>query len=916
MSNWRGGNSTDDREAPAGRSGRVLTRRKGTMIVPGLGPGGSGRGLLVPIAREEMAAMAWKWLLALLSTAAAVTAQSGGLTRPSRPPEVEWVTPAVRATRVTFHTFDSVAAKAKVSYHLYVPAAYTRELERRFPVVYWLHGSGGGLEGIPEVARHFDAAVESGKAPPCLVVFVNGLVDGMYVDWKDGSVPLETVIVTELVPHIDSTNRTIAAREGRMLDGFSMGGYGAARLGFEHPELFRAVSIVGAGPMQAELIQPPRAGRRRVAEVLATVYGGDQDYFRSSSPRTLAEQNARSIARGSLVRIVIGAEDEAFVPNREFHEHLQRLEIPHTWSVLPGVAHDPMGVLRAMGDENWAFYRAAFGEPPASPAKAAPPPSGDEDRIRRREDALRFASQELIPARHGTWLFKPGEPPRIVWRDLEEVRRLGFHGPLRVRWFDANCNESDVPGSPGRWIAWIEGTAPNGTPLRRAMTFYALPTTVAGGYVPDFTVVMPYFPGPNAPQVLREHQAEFTRAASSVVPQAVLDSEPGAILLAGLAEFVPLGRPARFVESATVLNDDAHLALKLELQGLRPRVRPLKPPRRRDAPATVLHQGSWQEAGMRDDAKSNLDAVCKAWAADTGEPFVTLVARHGVVVTHEAFGVDRGGKPVTLDYRCWVGSITKTVTALLFSRFLDQELMALDDRLSKVFPDYPSDDPRVPTFRQCFNHTSGLSGHGDFGGMRNPHLENLVLNAIDANTPGARYEYSGMGFEIAAKAMELVAGRSAVRLYDEHLFRPLGFGDVPIGNASSDGEFTAMELGILAQWVANRGSYGEWEFITPQTFEKLLPEPLQVADRGHTADEGIGIHWVHHLKPGAAAGSRRPEDLLYGPRTLGHGSFSGCIFVIDPEQQLVIAQVRRQVGPRHAEWSARFFQTIAAAIAP
>ena len=32
-----------------------------------------------------------------------------------------------------------------------------------------------------------------------------------------------------------------------------------------------------------------------------------------------------------------------------------------------------------------------------------------------------------------------------------------------------------------------------------------------------------------------------------------------------------------------------------------------------------------------------------------------------------------------------------------------------------------------------------------------------------------------------------------------------------------------MELGILGQWIANRGSYGPWEFIAPPTFDQLLP---------------------------------------------------------------------------------------------
>ena len=280
--------------------------------------------------------------------------------------ERAWVTPEIKAPGVSFHTFESDAAKATVSYHVYVPPAYGGERERRFPVVYWLHGSGGGLAGIPKVAAHFAAGIEAGKTPPCLVVFVNGMPTGMYVDWKDGSAPVETVIVKELVPLIDATYRTIATREGRMLDGYSMGGYGAARLGFKYPELFRAISIMGGGPLQTNLLDGPRAGRRRAEEVLDRVYGGDPKYFMSVSPRVLADQHADAIKKGSLVRQVCGDQDETFANNRDFHEHLERLGIPHTWTVLPGVDHDPLATLAALGDSNWAFYRQAFGEQPGT----------------------------------------------------------------------------------------------------------------------------------------------------------------------------------------------------------------------------------------------------------------------------------------------------------------------------------------------------------------------------------------------------------------------------------------------------------------------------------------------------------------------------------------------------------------------
>lgn len=532
------------------------------------------------------------------------------------------------------------------------------------------------------------------------------------------------------------------------------------------------------------------------------------------------------------------------------------------------------------------------------------------------EQRRRFQEQELTTPNQGGWLFAPGNGPRIIWRDVDEVRRLHPQIELQVRWFDADRQEFPKPEHPGRWIASVTGTSPNGTPLRRALTFFAFPPNIADGSAPDLTVAFPKFPGPNASAAWTEHQAEFNRIGGDLLRRALVGSETGAILIAGLFEAQPLGRPARHVESASVLNDAAHLALKIQQFGLTDRVRDLRPPRRLDPPAAELREGSWEAAGVTPDAKARIDALCQAWAEETGEPFVTLVARRGVIVTHRAFGSDASGEPITLDYRCWVASLTKTVTALMFSQFVDQGFVAWDDPLSKAFPDFPADDPHVPTFRQCLNHTSGLSGHGDFGGMKNPHLENIVLNGIDINQPNGRYAYCGLGFELVAKAMEMLTGKCAARVYDEHLFQPLGFGDVVMGNASSDGEFTARELAILGQWVANRGSYGGLEFISPETFGTLMPRPIRVLDNGYTEDEGLGLHWVRHRKPGAEPNSKRSEDLLFGPRTLGHGSFSSCVLVIDPDQQLVITQVRRQSGPRHGEWSPKFFQTIAAVIAP
>ncbi len=283
--------------------------------------------------------------------------------RPPDPaPTPEWVTPEVRAPRVTRVIFESKAAKSKVSFFIYTPAQYDSEKDRRFPVLYWLHGSGGGLSGVPELASRFDEAVREGKAPAMLVVFPNGLKEGMWCDSKDGRTPVETILVKELLPFVDASFRTIASRDGRMLEGFSMGGYGAARLGFKHHDLFGAVSILGGGPLQKEFKpdETPRADPEGARRLMKAVYGDDQEYFRKQSPWELAGSNADSIRGRTLVRQIIGDRDETLQNNRLFHMRLTRLQIPHAFEVLPGVDHNPKAVMDAMGDSFFYFHRAAF----------------------------------------------------------------------------------------------------------------------------------------------------------------------------------------------------------------------------------------------------------------------------------------------------------------------------------------------------------------------------------------------------------------------------------------------------------------------------------------------------------------------------------------------------------------------------
>ncbi len=525
-----------------------------------------------------------------------------------------------------------------------------------------------------------------------------------------------------------------------------------------------------------------------------------------------------------------------------------------------------------------------------------------------------FQSLELFTSRQGSWIFPLALPPKIVWRDAEAARKFGFAPGFIIRWFDSNLEEAELPNMGGRWIALLEGTAPNKTPFRRAFTLYALPPQLdsSSAFIPDLTVHLPNFPGTEVPAAWKEHQVEFDWSSKDLLVKSLMDHEQGAILVAGIAESPELGRPKRFPEWTAAMNAQHHLNLKLKLLGGDAIRKPLNLPRKNSNSTPMIRPGSAKEASVPEHAKYAIDTFCHEWAEATKEPFVTLVAKNGVIITHASFGTDSSGKSIDLDYRCWVASITKTMTAITFSQLVDQGLIELDWSLDRVFPDYPANASYIPTFRQLLNHTSGLSGHGEWGGMFNPHLENIVLNGLDVNEPGKKHEYCGLGFELAAKAMELKTGKCAARIYHEHLFAPLGLQDIIMRNASSDGEFTAMELAVIGQWLANRGSYGEYQFISSETFEEMLPKTT--SEPTVAGEHGLGLHAIRHRRPGALTHPAEPSDLLFSRNTFGHGSFSGCVLVVDPDQQLVIVQARKQFRQLDNGYWTRFFQVVADAI--
>lgn len=134
-------------------------------------------------------------------------------------------------------TMDAPAVGREMKYMVLLPEGYW-ESEERYPVLYLLHGFSQNYTvwprmGVPEYTAGLDLIVVMPDAGNSWYINWAKSAEGQKNDW-------ETYIVHDLIEHVDETFRTIPRREGRAINGLSMGGYGALTLALRHPGLFCA----------------------------------------------------------------------------------------------------------------------------------------------------------------------------------------------------------------------------------------------------------------------------------------------------------------------------------------------------------------------------------------------------------------------------------------------------------------------------------------------------------------------------------------------------------------------------------------------------------------------------------------------------------------------------------------------------
>lgn len=263
---------------------------------------------------------------------------------------------------------------------VFLPPGYDRQRSRRYPVVYALHGFFIGAEEWTHeihVPQTIEGAFAKGSRPMIVVLPDSKSVYGgsMYSSSVTTG-DFERFIAHDLVAYIDAHYRTIADRQSRGLVGHSMGGYGAARIGMRHPDVFGSLYIMSPcclslsrmKPMTAEtekaigaMKSPADSGavpwyvRPQLAQ--AAAWSPDPkkpplyldlpyengvartdvlEKWAANEPLVFIDQYIGNLRRYRAIAIDVGDQDDLRFDAAKLHGTLDRYGITNSFTIFPG----------------------------------------------------------------------------------------------------------------------------------------------------------------------------------------------------------------------------------------------------------------------------------------------------------------------------------------------------------------------------------------------------------------------------------------------------------------------------------------------------------------------------------------------------------------------------------------------------
>jgi S-formylglutathione hydrolase FrmB len=269
-------------------------------------------------------------------------------------------------SRTDCNVVNSQILKQAVHYCVQLPPTYDATRSQRYPVLYFLHGLGqneqtlfstGGWSVIEDLRQQH-------KIADFLVVAPEGK-RSFYINSADNAVRYSDFFLQEFIPAIESKYHVLPGRKGRAITGISMGGYGALRFAFAHPELFSAVSAQSAALITQTPQELSSAGHpgTSLGPLLGPAFGDpvNPSHWQQNSVFALARKNPAAL-KNLAIYFNCGQQDDFGFEDgaARLHHLLQSEKIRHEYHSYPG-DHSLPYFLSHMG-EVMEFHSRIFAE--------------------------------------------------------------------------------------------------------------------------------------------------------------------------------------------------------------------------------------------------------------------------------------------------------------------------------------------------------------------------------------------------------------------------------------------------------------------------------------------------------------------------------------------------------------------------
>jgi CubicO group peptidase (beta-lactamase class C family) len=186
----------------------------------------------------------------------------------------------------------------------------------------------------------------------------------------------------------------------------------------------------------------------------------------------------------------------------------------------------------------------------------------------------------------------------------------------------------------------------------------------------------------------------------------------------------------------------------------------------------------------RADRIADIDRIAKQYHALGQLDGSVLVADHGKVIYHRAFGLANREWRIahTTDTAFRVASLTKQFTATLVMQLAEQGKLKLDDPIGKYVPELNPEIGQHVTLHQLLNHTSGIVDYANFPGFwanrlgeKVPKADFLaIMNRPLEFEPGSQGHYSSSNYTLLGWVIEKQSGKTYSEALDRMILRPLG----------------------------------------------------------------------------------------------------------------------------------------------